>query len=45
MTVPTGEFPRETSGLPAASATTLVELSDGDRFALRIALLSGPPAR
>jgi hypothetical protein len=45
MTIPTGEFPRETSGLPAASATTLVELSDGDRFALRIALLSGPPAR
>ncbi len=37
MTVPTNEFPRETSGLPAASATTVVELSDGDRFALRIA--------
>ena len=26
MTVPTNEFPRETSGLPAASATTVVEL-------------------
>jgi FtsP/CotA-like multicopper oxidase with cupredoxin domain len=37
MTVPTNEFPRETSGLPAASATSTVELSGGDRFALRIA--------
>ena len=40
MTVPTNEFPRETSGLPAAAATTVVELSDGDRFALRIAPVS-----
>jgi FtsP/CotA-like multicopper oxidase with cupredoxin domain len=37
MTVPTNEFPRETAGLPAASATTVVDLSHGDRFALRIA--------
>ena len=37
MTVPTHEFPRETSGLSAASATPTVELSEGDRFALRIA--------
>src|SRR6266508_997744 len=37
MTIPTDEFPRETSGLPAASATAVVQLSDGDRFALRIA--------
>jgi FtsP/CotA-like multicopper oxidase with cupredoxin domain len=37
MTVRTNEFPRETSGLPAASATSIVELSGGDRFALRIA--------
>jgi FtsP/CotA-like multicopper oxidase with cupredoxin domain len=37
MTVPTNEFPRETSGLPVASATSTVELSGGDRFALRIA--------
>ena len=37
MTAPTNEFPRETAGLPAASATATVELSDGDRFALRIA--------
>jgi FtsP/CotA-like multicopper oxidase with cupredoxin domain len=40
MTIPTNEFPRETSGLPAAAATTVVELSDGDRFALRIAPVS-----
>jgi FtsP/CotA-like multicopper oxidase with cupredoxin domain len=37
MTVPTNEFPREPAGLPAASATPTVELSGGDRFALRIA--------
>ena len=37
MTLPTNEFPRETSGLPAASATPVVELSDGDRYTLRIA--------
>ena len=40
MTIPTNEFPRETSGLPAASATAVVQLSDGDRFALRIAPVS-----
>jgi hypothetical protein len=40
MTVPTNQFPRETSGLPAAAATTVVELSDGDRFPLRIAPVS-----
>ena len=32
MTLPTNEFPHETSGLPAAAATTVAELSDGDRF-------------
>jgi FtsP/CotA-like multicopper oxidase with cupredoxin domain len=37
MTVPTDQFPRDTSCLPAASATSTVELSGGDRFALRIA--------
>src|SRR3954453_10233511 len=37
MTVSTNEFPRDTSGLPAASATSVVELADGDRFVLRIA--------
>lgn len=36
MTTPTNEFPRETSGLPAAPATATVVLADGDRFALRI---------
>ena len=36
-TMPTNEFPSETAGLPAASATAVVELSEGDRFALRIA--------
>src|SRR4051812_24610540 len=36
MTAPTAKFPRETTGLPAASPTPLVELSDGDRFGLRI---------
>jgi FtsP/CotA-like multicopper oxidase with cupredoxin domain len=30
-------FPRDTSGLPAAAATPVVELADGDRFTLRIA--------
>jgi FtsP/CotA-like multicopper oxidase with cupredoxin domain len=39
MTIPTN-VSRETSGLPPASATTVVELSDGDRFALRIAPVS-----
>jgi FtsP/CotA-like multicopper oxidase with cupredoxin domain len=37
MTVSTNEFPRDTSGLRAASATSVVELADGDRFGLRIA--------
>ena len=40
MTLPTNEFPRETSGLPAASAPTVVELSDGSRTELRIAPVS-----
>jgi FtsP/CotA-like multicopper oxidase with cupredoxin domain len=40
MTLPTNEFPRETSGLPAASAPTVVELSDGSRIELRIAPVS-----
>src|SRR4051812_17341559 len=40
MTIPTNEFPRETSGLPAAAATTVIEVSDGDRFPLRIAPVS-----
>src|SRR3954451_4435459 len=37
MALSTNEFPRDTSGLPAASATPVVELADGDRYALRIA--------
>ena len=41
MTTPTNQFPRETSGLPATSATATVELADGDRFPLRI----GPVAK
>ena len=40
MTAPTQKFPRETAGLPGAAATTAVELSDGDRFTLRIAPVS-----
>ena len=40
MTTSTNEFPRETAGLPATSATATVELADGDRFALRIAPVS-----
>jgi FtsP/CotA-like multicopper oxidase with cupredoxin domain len=40
MTAPTHEFPRETAGLPAASVTTAVELSESERFALRIAPVS-----
>ncbi len=40
MTAPTHEFPRETAGLPVASATATVELSEADRFALRIAPVS-----
>ena len=30
-------FPRDTAGLPAATATEVVELGDGDRYTLRIA--------
>src|SRR3954470_23688988 len=37
MTASTRKFPRDTAGLPAATATEVVELGDGDRFALRIA--------
>src|SRR4051812_27320636 len=37
MGLPNTEFPRDTSGLPAATATPVVELADGDRFALDIA--------
>src|SRR4051794_11367849 len=37
MTIRTDEFPRETSGLPTASATPVVDLADGDRYTLRIA--------
>ena len=37
MTLSANEFPRDTSGLPAAAATQVVESADGDRFALRIA--------
>jgi FtsP/CotA-like multicopper oxidase with cupredoxin domain len=40
MTTSTNEFPRETSGLPAASATATVELADGERFALHIGPVS-----
>src|SRR4051812_30777951 len=40
MTTSTNEFPRETAGLPATSATATLELADGDRFALRIAPVS-----
>ena len=40
MTTPTNEFPRETSGLPAASATALVDLSHGERFTMDIAPVS-----
>jgi FtsP/CotA-like multicopper oxidase with cupredoxin domain/cation diffusion facilitator CzcD-associated flavoprotein CzcO len=37
MTPNTDHFPTETAGLPDARATELVELSEGDRFELRIA--------
>jgi FtsP/CotA-like multicopper oxidase with cupredoxin domain len=37
MTASSQKFPRDTAGLPAATATEVVELGDGDRFALRIA--------
>src|SRR4051794_9284358 len=37
MSAPTDQFPRETSGLPAATPSELVELAQGQRFQLRIA--------
>jgi FtsP/CotA-like multicopper oxidase with cupredoxin domain len=37
MTASTQKFPRDTAGLPAATATEVVELGDGDRYTLRIA--------
>src|SRR3954466_9989258 len=37
MTASTRKFPRDTEGLPAATATEVVELGDGDRYTLRIA--------
>jgi FtsP/CotA-like multicopper oxidase with cupredoxin domain len=37
MTASTHKFPRDTAGLPEASATQVVELGDGDRYTLRIA--------
>jgi FtsP/CotA-like multicopper oxidase with cupredoxin domain len=37
MTASTQKFPRDTAGLQAATPTEVVELGDGDRFALRIA--------
>jgi len=33
----TQKFPRDTEGLPAATATEVVKLGDGDRYTLRIA--------
>src|SRR4051794_30856579 len=37
MSATTDQFPRDTSGLPAATTSELVELSRGQRFQLRIA--------
>ena len=37
MTASTQKFPRDTAGLPAATATEVVELGDGDHYTLRIA--------
>jgi FtsP/CotA-like multicopper oxidase with cupredoxin domain/cation diffusion facilitator CzcD-associated flavoprotein CzcO len=37
MSTPSEHFPTDAAGLPAARASEAVELSDGDRFALRIA--------
>src|SRR6478736_3360591 len=37
MGTSTNEFPRDAAGLPAASATPVVDLADGDRYTLRIA--------
>jgi FtsP/CotA-like multicopper oxidase with cupredoxin domain len=40
MSAPTDQFPRDTSGLPAATPAGLVELARGERFQLRIAPVS-----
>jgi len=40
MSAPTDQFPRDTSGLPAATPAELVELARGQRFQLRIAPVS-----
>jgi FtsP/CotA-like multicopper oxidase with cupredoxin domain len=40
MSAPTEQFPRDTGGLPAATAAELVELAGGQRFELRIAPVS-----
>src|SRR5690242_20048104 len=40
MSAPTEQFPREISGLPAATAAELVELAGGQRFELRISPVS-----
>ena len=37
MDASTNEFPRDAAGLPAVSATPVVDLADGDRYTLRIA--------
>ena len=37
MSAPTDQFPRDTSGLPAATTSEIVELSRGQHFQLRIA--------
>jgi FtsP/CotA-like multicopper oxidase with cupredoxin domain len=37
MTASTQKFARDTAGLPAVTATEVVELGDGDRYTLRIA--------
>src|SRR5436309_8222190 len=37
MSAPTEQFPRDTAGLPAATAAELVQLTGGQRFDLRIA--------
>jgi FtsP/CotA-like multicopper oxidase with cupredoxin domain len=40
MSAPTDQFPRDTSGLPAATPAQLVELAHGERFQLWIAPVS-----
>jgi hypothetical protein len=37
MSAPNDQFPRDTSGLPAATTSAIVELARGPRFQLRIA--------